>query len=105
VLATSLAGAAPDEIAMLAADDDSAWLVATPRLPLIANGAGDLAAALFLGAWLRTPDLAAALGDATSAIYAVIEATHRAGATELQLIAAQEALVSPPRRFTPQRVA
>jgi len=49
VLATSLAGAAGDEIAMLAADDDSAWLVATPRLPLVANGAGDLAAALFLG--------------------------------------------------------
>jgi len=105
VLATSLASTAADEIAMLAADDDDAWLVATPRLPLIANGAGDLAAALFLGAWLRTRDLGAALGDAASALYAVIEATHRAGAAELQLIAAQEALVSPPQRFTPQRVA
>src|SRR6185437_14330698 len=99
------AAAAGDEIAMLAADDDSAWLVATPRLPLVANGAGDLAAALFLGSRLRTPDLAAALGDTASALYAVIEATHRAGAAELELVAAQAALVSPPRRFTPRRVA
>jgi pyridoxine kinase len=105
VLATSLAGTAADEIAMLAADNDSAWLAVTPRLPLAANGAGDLAAALFLGSWLRTPDLAAALGDATSALYAVIEATHRAGAAELQLVLAQEALASPARRFTPRRVA
>jgi pyridoxine kinase len=105
VLATSLAGTAADEIAMLAADNDSAWLAVTPRLPLAANGAGDLAAALFLGSWLRTPDLAAALGDATSALYAVIEATHRAGAAEPQLVLAQEALASPPRRFTPRRVA
>lgn len=105
VLATSLAGADADEIAMLAAGDDSAWLVATPRLPLVANGAGDLAAALFLGYWLRTRDDAAALGDAASAIYAVIEATWRSGEAELQVVAAQDALVSPPRRFTAQRVA
>jgi len=104
VLATSLAGADADEIAMLAAGDD-AWLVATPRLPFVANGAGDLAAALFLGHWLRTRDAAAALGDAAAGIYAVIEATWRSGAAELQLVAAQDALVSPPRRFAVQRVA
>ncbi len=105
VLATSLAGAAADEIAMLAAGDDGAWLVATPRLPLLANGAGDLAAALFLGYWLRRRDAASALGDAASGIYAVIEATWRSGEAELQLVAAQDALASPPRRFAPQRVA
>jgi pyridoxine kinase len=105
VLATSLAGADPEEIAMLAADDDGVWLVTTPRLPLVANGAGDLAAALFLGYWLRAQDAAGALGDAASAIYAVIEATWRSGEAELQLVAAQDALVSPPRRFAAQRVA
>jgi len=105
VLATSLAGAAADEIAMLAAGDDGAWLVATPLLPLFANGAGDLAAALFLGHWLRTRDAASALGDAASGIYAVIEATWRSGEAELQLVAAQDALLSPPRRFTAQRMA
>ena len=66
VLATSLAGADADEIAMLAADDDGAWLVATPRLPLLADGAGDLAAALFLGYWLRRRDASSALGDSAS---------------------------------------
>jgi pyridoxine kinase len=105
VLVTSLAGSEPDEIAMLAADDDSAWLVTTPRLPLVANGAGDLAAALFLGYWLRAQDMAAALGDAASAVFAVIEATWRAGAAELQLVAAQDALLAPPRRYTAQRIA
>jgi pyridoxine kinase len=105
VLATSLAGADPDEIAMLAADDDGAWLVTTPLLPFVANGAGDLTAALFLAHWLRTHDLASALGDAASAIYAVIEATWRSGQAELQLVAVQDALVSPPRRFAAQRVA
>ena len=105
VLATSLAGTTADEIAMLAAGDDSAWLVATPRLPLVANGAGDLAAALFLGYWLRRRDAASALGDAASAIYAVIDATWRSGEAELQVVAAQDTLVSPPRRFTAQRVA
>jgi pyridoxine kinase len=105
VLATSLAGSTPDEIAMLAADDNGAWLVATPRLPLVANGAGDLAAALFLGYWLRTRDAATALGDAASSIYAVIEATWRAGEAELQIVAAQDALLSPPRRFAPQRLS
>jgi pyridoxine kinase len=105
VLATSLAGADENEIAMLAAEDDGAWLVATPRLPFVANGAGDLSAALFLGYWLRRRDIAAALGDTASAVHAVIDATWRAGAAELQIVAAQDALLSPPRRFTPQRLA
>lgn len=105
VLATSLAGTNEDEIAMLAAGEDGAWLAATPRLPLVANGAGDLTAALFLGYWLRGRDAAAALGDTASAIYALIEATWRSGEAELQLVAAQDALISPPRRFTAQRVA
>ncbi len=105
VLATSLSGAREDEIAMLAAGDDGAWLVATPRLPILANGAGDLTAALFLGHFLKTGDAEAALGHAAAAVYAVIEATLRSGAAELQLVAAQHALLEPPRRFVPGRVA
>jgi pyridoxine kinase len=105
VLATSLAGPTADEIAMLVASDDGAWLVATPRLPMVANGAGDLTAALFLARFLEARDPAAALGDAASAVHAVLEETMRRGAAELQIIAAQDALVAPPRRFRPERVA
>ena len=105
VLATSLAGAGDDEIAMMAASDESAWLVTTPRLPIVANGAGDLTAALFLGHFLKTQDAAAALGHTAATVFAVIEATLKAGETELQLVAAQDALLDPPRRFFPSRVA
>ncbi len=104
VLATSLPAGA-DEIAMLALGEAGGFWVATPRLPLLANGAGDLAAALFLGHYLRTRDAAAALGAMASSVYAVIEATARSGAAELAIIAAQDALVAPPRRFTPQQIA
>jgi pyridoxine kinase len=104
VLATSLAGGG-DEIAMLAAGNDGAFLVSTPRLPMLANGAGDLTAALFLGHFLRTRDPAAALGETASAVYAVIAATAQSGEPELQIIAAQEAMVSPPRRFTARKIA
>jgi pyridoxine kinase len=105
VLATSLAGAGPDDIAMLAAEDDAAWLVTTPCLPLVANGAGDLTAALFLGHFLRRRDAAAALADTAAAVHAVLTETLRAGAEELQLVAAQEALIGPPQRFAARRIA
>ena len=44
-----------------------------------------------------------ALGKAASSIFAVLEATHEMGERELQLVAAQDRLVSPPRRFTAER--
>jgi pyridoxine kinase len=103
VLVTSLA--CDNEIAMLAAADDAAWLVATPRLPLLANGAGDLTAALFLGYFLRSRDRAEALAATAAAVYAVIEATDQAGDPELQIVAAQAVFPAPPARFAPQRVA
>jgi pyridoxine kinase len=104
VLVTSLAGA-DDEIAMVAAGDDGAFLVGTPRLPMLADGAGDLTAALFLGHFLRTRDAGAALGETASAVYAVIEATLRSGEPELQIVAAQAAILAPPRRFAARRIA
>jgi pyridoxine kinase len=104
VLATSLPGAA-DEISMLVSGEEGSFLVATPRLPIIANGAGDLTAALFLGYFLRTGDAATALASTASAVHAVIAATLGAGESELQIVAAQEALVAPPQRFEPRRIA
>jgi pyridoxine kinase len=66
------------------------------------NGAGDAVAALFLGHYLRTGSVAAALERATAAIFAVLEATAGAGAREIQLVAAQAALLDPPRAFPVQ---
>jgi pyridoxine kinase len=105
VLATSLDGARESVIATLAASDDGAWIIETPRLALHANGAGDLTAALFLGRYLKTMSVPAALAAAISAVHAVLAQTEQQGAAELLLVAAQEALLDPPRRFEPQQVA
>ena len=73
ILVTSLEieEASTGDAAMLAATRDGGWLVRTPRLPMIANGAGDLTAALFLAHYLRTRDAAGALAATASAVHAV----------------------------------
>ena len=46
---------APDDtIEMMAVTDDGAWIVQTPRLPMKANGSGDVTAALFTAHLLET---------------------------------------------------
>jgi pyridoxine kinase len=101
VLVTSFA-AMPDRVTMLAAGPDGAWAVETPRLPVMLNGCGDVTAALFLAHLLRGAPLADALSLTAAAIFAVIETTVRLGRYELALVAAQDELVIPSRRFTPQ---
>jgi pyridoxine kinase len=105
ILATSLPGTTADVVAMLAAGAEGAWLVETPRLPIVANGAGDLTAALFLARFLQSRDPATALGDTASAVHAVLEETVRRGAAELQIVAAQHALATPPSRFSSRKIA
>jgi pyridoxine kinase len=106
VLVTGLErGDAPAETSeMLVVEDDKAWLVATPLLPIAVNGAGDAVAALFLGHYLLTRSAEQALAAAAAAIFSILEATRQAGCRELQLVAAQDAFVAPPRRFSTQRV-
>jgi pyridoxine kinase len=106
VLATSLEieGITETEAAMLAATEDGGYLVRTPRLDMVANGAGDLTAALFLGHYLRHRDSALALTETAAGVHAVLSETRRRGSPELTIVAAQEALLAPPRRFAVERV-
>jgi pyridoxine kinase len=106
VLTTSLRprDADADTIEMLAVSGEGAWLVETPLLTLEVNGAGDATAALFLAYLLRDAPLSEALSMTASAVYAVLKETHRTGSKEIRLIAAQEAIVEPPRRFKERRV-
>jgi pyridoxine kinase len=103
VLVTSLTlpGAPKASIQMLAVDAGGAWLVTTPLLPLdpAPNGAGDTVAALFLAHLLKGSPTPEALARVAGAIFAVMEATRDAASRELQLIAAQDELVSPGRSF------
>ena len=106
VLVTSLdvAEISAGTAAMLAATRDGAWLVRTPRLPMVANGAGDLTAALFLAHFLRSGDAAAAVGETAAGVHAVIAETVRRGAAELAIVSAQDSLDRPPQRFSVERV-
>ena len=104
VVGTSLLLGGEDELGILADSEAASWIVWTPRLPVTLNGTGDAFTALFLGNWLKTGDLALTLENAVAAMYALVEATHQARSRELELIAAQDQLVAPHRRFTAQRV-
>ncbi|HTR83319.1 MAG TPA: pyridoxal kinase PdxY [Reyranella sp.] len=103
-LVTSLvrADAPSDQIEMLAVTPDRAWRITTPLIgfPVMPNGTGDTVAALFTAHWLASGDIAEALSAAASSVFAVLERTHEMGERELQLVAAQDRLVAPPRRFT-----
>ena len=98
--------AAADQIEMVAVTPDAAWRIATPLIgfEIAPNGTGDAVAALFTAHWLAGGDVAEALGRAASSIFAVLQVTHDLGERELQLVAGQDQLVSPPRRFTAERL-
>jgi pyridoxine kinase len=91
-----------DRIEMLAVTKGAAWRITTPLIgfPIAPNGTGDAVAALFAAHWLQSGDIALSLGQAASSIYAVLERTAAMGERELQLVAAQDRLVAPPRLFT-----
>ncbi len=92
-------------IEVVAADSVTAWLIATPRLPGVLGGVGDAFAALFLAHHLRGANLETALEGAVSSIFAALEASAEANAKELALVAAQDAIVDPARRFVTDRIA
>ena len=107
-LITSLrrADAPAETIEMVAVTTDAAWRVATPMIgfEIAPNGTGDAVAALFTAHWIAGDDVADALGKAASSIFAVLEATAAMGERELQLVAAQDRLVAPPRAFKAEKL-
>jgi pyridoxine kinase len=96
------AGLAPkDAFEMLLVSRTDAWHVATPLLPFTKApvGVGDLTSALLTVGLLhgRTPK--DALEHTAAAYFHVMQVTSDADQYELQLVAAQDGLVDPPRRF------
>jgi pyridoxine kinase len=106
VLVTSVvhADAAPGTIDMVAVSGDGAWRVTTPLLPRTFTGAGDLTAATFLASYLRTRDVAASVAHTAALVHGVLDVTVRSGQAELQLVAAQDEIAAPSRRFDPTRL-
>lgn len=101
-------------IGMIAVDATGAYEVRTPRLPLLANGAGDVTAALFV-AHLREAGIEEALKRTASSVYAILAETVRqaqeaAGSSgagsgvEIALVEAQEAIAHPACEFPVTRL-
>ena len=99
VVATSLMPG--ENLTTVAATAGAAWRVTTPALATPTKGAGDLFAALFLGRYLEAADVGEALSAAVSSTFGVIAATE---GSELSLVAAQDEIARPSRRFAAERV-
>ncbi|MCP1429993.1 pyridoxine kinase [Microbacterium foliorum] len=93
-----------DTIEMLVADSAGAWIVQTPRLPMKANGSGDVTAALFTAHYVETGDAKTALERTASSVFDLLAATLESGARELRLIEAQEFYANPRMQFSARQV-
>ena len=91
-------------IEMLAVDDDGAWIVQTPLLPLKANGSGDVTAALFTAHYRRSGDASDALARAASSVFDLLERTQLSGERELQLVESQASYANPRMQFAVRQV-
>lgn len=93
-----------ETIEMLAVDDEGAWIVATPRLPIKANGSGDVTSALFTAHYRETGSAATALERTAASVFELLQVTLDSGERELRLVQAQEAFVAPGRSFEATQV-
>lgn len=106
VLVTSVErpDAPADTIEMMAVTSEGAWIVQTPRLPMKANGSGDVTAALFTAHLLATGNPAQALGRTASSVFDLLQTTLDSGERELQLVQSQEAIANPRMQFEVTRL-
>ena len=106
VLVTSLrrSDGRAEEVEMLAAGPGETYLIGTPLLPLSVNGAGDATAGLFYAHYLQTGSIRHALQTTANSIFAILEMTVEMQEREIQLVAAQDAIAEPPKRFEARQV-
>ncbi|WP_309103152.1 pyridoxal kinase PdxY [Microbacterium sp.] len=91
-------------IEMMAVDDQGAWIVQTPHLPMKANGSGDVTAALFTAHYVETGSAQTALERTASSVFDLLKATLDSGERELQLVESQEYYANPRMQFTARQV-
>jgi pyridoxine kinase len=89
---------------MLAVDGSGAWSVQTPRLPMRANGSGDVTAALFSAHLRECGSPAVALARTASSVFDLLVNTFDSGSRELLLVESQEAYAAPRMQFVVERV-
>jgi pyridoxine kinase len=106
VLVTSLrTDETPEDcIDLIVSDENGRCRLRTPRLQVVANGAGDAVAALFFARYLQSGSAAEAMSLAASAIFGVLSLTAEAGSSEMLLVDAQQEFVAPSQLFEAQRI-
>jgi pyridoxine kinase len=106
VLVTSVVtGDVTDELSVIAVDDDGAWRVTTPLLPITPNGGGDVTAAIYLAHLLGSGSTPTALERTANTMFAILERTLASGRRELEIVASQEDIAHPPTRFEVTQLA
>ncbi|AHM74143.1 pyridoxal kinase PdxY [Yersinia hibernica] len=99
----SRAGYNPDCFEMLLVTAQDAWHISRPLVDFGARqpvGVGDLTSGLLLVNLLKGEPLDKALAHVTAAVYEVMLKTQEMGEYELQVVAAQDAIVHPACQFT-----
>jgi len=106
VLVTSVErpDAPAETIEMMAVTGDGAWIVQTPRLPMKANGSGDVTAALFTAHLLSSRQPGVSLARTASSVFDLLQTTLDSGERELQLVQSQEAIANPRMQFEVRRL-
>jgi pyridoxine kinase len=94
-----------ETIATIGATEGGAFLIETPRLANAPKGTGDLFAAALLARLLRGEPAPDACAAAASTVHAIVAASVAAGADELALVAAQDALARPHPLFPARPLA
>lgn len=89
---------------MLAVVDADAWIIETPKLPIKANGSGDVTAALFTAHLGRTGDPGLALERTASSVFTLLENTLSSGQRELRIVDSQEAFAHPSMQFAARKL-
>ena len=93
-----------EELDLVAVSDEGVWAVTTPLLPITPNGGGDVTAAVYLAHLRTTGSPATALGLTANTLFAILERTLASGRRELELVASQDAIATPPARFDVRRL-
>ncbi|AJC22058.1 pyridoxal kinase [Pandoraea pulmonicola] len=99
-------GKPADRFDMLVVTNDEAWHGSRPLYPFARQpvGVGDLTSGVFLARLLKGDTIRAAFEHTLAAVDAVLRITHLAGRYELEIVRAQDEIVTPSRRYDARAV-